>query len=39
MSREDRVRTSTAGDVEMVTGAWQRTDTGWSMALRIALPD
>jgi hypothetical protein len=29
----------TAGASEMVTGAWQRTDPGWSMTLRIALPD
>ena len=27
------------GTSEMVTGAWQPTGTGWSMALRIALPD
>ncbi len=36
-----RVRPTTgeAGRPEMVTGAWQPTGTGWSMSLRIALPD
>jgi hypothetical protein len=35
-----RVRTvsGTAGSPEMVTGAWQPTGTGYSMALRLALP-
>jgi len=34
-----RATSGSEGTSEMVTGAWQRTDTGWSTALRIALPD
>jgi hypothetical protein len=36
-----RVRATSggAGTPEMVTGAWQPTGTGYSMALRVALPD
>jgi Heparinase II/III-like protein/Alginate lyase len=33
-----RPTTGSAGDSDMVTGAWQATGTGWSMSLRIALP-
>ena len=33
-----RPTSGSAGTPEMVTGAWQATGTGWSMALRIALP-
>jgi hypothetical protein len=34
-----RATSGSEGTSEMVTGAWQRTDTGWFIALRIALPD
>jgi hypothetical protein len=34
-----RPTSDSAGSVEMVTGAWQATETGWSMSLRIALPE
>ena len=34
-----RATSAGAGPPEMVTGAWQPTGTGYSMALRVALPD
>jgi hypothetical protein len=34
-----RAISDTAGSPDMVTGAWQSTGTGYSMALRITLPD
>src|SRR6185312_8246509 len=33
-----RPTSGSAGMPEMVTGAWQATGTGWSMSLRLALP-
>ena len=34
-----RPTTGSSGTPEMVTGAWQPTGTGYSMTVRIALPD